>query len=163
MYPDEQELNSLARAAFQGAIGCFAENDFLHVDFYHSHIRVTYICHQMSGDSEKTQINMRCHFDPMEMWIGTLRVATEFRSRGVGTQMAQAAEAVGRRLGMKTVSVLPFQSARRFWPKLGYHPHLSTAHAMSKSLYSPVKTEATRGSSALTVACKGTRSGHTHT
>lgn len=163
MYPNEQKLVLLVQTAFQGAISYFAESDSFHVNSHHSHIRVTYICDHMSGDSEKTQIDMRCHFDSMEMWIGTLRVATDFRSRGVGTQMAQAAEAVGRRLSMKTVSVLPFQSARPFWRKLGYQPHISTAYAMSKSLSRRVIPEATDRISALAEACKATRSEHIFT
>ena len=135
MYPNKQKLAHLVHAVFQSGASPFVESDSLHVDSHRNHIRVTYTCHRLSPESEKTRIDMRCHFQTLEMWIGTLRVATEFRSRGVGTQLVEAAEAVGRRLGMKTVSILPFQSARPFGRKLGYRPHHSTAHAMSKSLH----------------------------
>jgi GNAT superfamily N-acetyltransferase len=97
-------------------------------------VQINYVASGVSiPRGEVTTLNLRCHFDSLDMWIRELHVASPFRLRGLGTNLVTAAESIAATLGMRAVHVLPLSPAREFWCKLGYVPQGRTARVLVKT------------------------------
>ena len=66
------------------------------------------------------------------MWIGSLRVATQFREKSLGTQLVEAAEAIAYAARIEVIHVFPLLAARPFWIKNGYRNRDGTTRVVSK-------------------------------
>ncbi len=128
-----QDVEGVVRSALAGTLSCYDSEDSLILDRASGLVEIAYCSSRASaGPSDETKMELSFSFDTGEMWIGSLRVAVPFRSTGLGRELVSAAEKIARSIGITTVSVLPFDSARPFWLKVGYQPHRCTSRALSK-------------------------------
>jgi GNAT superfamily N-acetyltransferase len=95
---------------------------------------VLYVCTKTSNSDQRTFVDCRFHFQSRQVWIGSIQVAARHRLRGVGRQLARAAEATANALGMEEVRLLPILSAVNFWLKLDYAPDPHVARVLWKNL-----------------------------
>jgi len=130
-----QDVEGVVRAALARTLSCYRSEDSLIVDQVSGAVEIAYSSSRASaGDSDQTGMEIRSFPGSGEMWIGSLRVAVPFRSTGLGRELVKAAEEIARSTGMTIISVMPFDSARGFWLKMGYQPHRSTSRALSKQV-----------------------------
>ena len=122
--------------AFGEAFSYYSQADPLVLEEGQFEIRIFYVSLRTSPDpSNVTRVTLHFRFDTNEMWIGSLSVATPFRLIGLGRQLVEAAETIARAIGIPSVKVYPFTSARSFWEKMGYCPHRCTARVLSKDVH----------------------------
>jgi GNAT superfamily N-acetyltransferase len=125
----------IARAALRKHFAPARASDDLQVECETVAVQISYVASDLSMPrGEATTLELRCHFDSLDMWIRELHVAAPFRSRGLGTDLVMAAESIASALGMRAVQVLPLSPARRFWSKMGYVPQKRTARVLVKRL-----------------------------
>lgn len=131
----QHEAESIAAANLREKVPCFSELDTIQVDRVLDHIQLNYVAESAtSGSRDKTYIQMRYYPAQQLLWIYYLHVATEFRSRGLGHRLRQAAEGVACGLGAKDIFVFPLRQARSFWEGAGYQPNPRTARVLMKHL-----------------------------
>lgn len=131
----ESEAESIATAKLREQVPCFSATDTVRVDGLLDRIQVEYIADSATSTSrDKTFIQMRFYPAQQLVWIHYLRVASEFRSCGLGHRLRQAAEGVARGLGAEKVLVFPLTQARSFWERAGYEPNQTTARVLTKRL-----------------------------
>lgn len=129
------EIRENARAIFGRLFSGFCQDDALVVEERHWGMRVEFVSSRTSLDpGDVTCIELCFPATAGEMWIASLRVATPLRLTGLGRQLVEVAETVARELGVPTVHVYPFLSARSFWERMQYRSHRYTARVLSKDL-----------------------------
>jgi GNAT superfamily N-acetyltransferase len=132
------ELSRLARHTMRTRVGRYRDSDSLVVNELLQHVRLTYVAEQASTDSsDSTQVQLQLDHGRRLMWIRDLRVCSAFRNRGVGRQLAGAAEHLARCVGVRRINLLPLGDAREFWHKLGYTPHPRMSRVLTKTFGSP--------------------------
>jgi GNAT superfamily N-acetyltransferase len=124
---------AIMRSSLREATACFNREDSVLVENRLSEMRLVYVCRQASCDPQDvTRMECRIHSDSREVWIGALQVASMYRLRGLGRQLALAVERMACRLDLDVINVFPLASAQRFWENLGYRPHPSTVRVFVK-------------------------------
>ena len=133
-----RDIRATVREVFRDEVSVSGEKDRLEILEERHQIQLTYSFHKASCDSrETTHVKLRFNPDRTEMWLGALEVASPYRSRGIGREIARAVEAVAQRLGIREINLFPLFRSGPFWRKLGYEEHRSrAARVLSKTVVS---------------------------
>ena len=107
----------------------------MEVDELLRRVRLSYVSEKTSsGCDDFTGVQLIFDPDKNVMWIRDLRVASVSRSCGLGRQLVHAAERLARKVGVRTINLMPLTSARRFWQKMGYTQHPRVTRILTKRL-----------------------------
>ena len=133
-----RDIRATVREVYREEVSVSDEKDRLEILEEHHQIQLTYFFQEASRDSrETTHVKLRFHPDRAEMWLGALEVASPYRSRGIGREIARAVEVVAQRLGIQEINLFPLFRSGPFWQKLGYGEHRSrAARVLSKTVVS---------------------------
>ncbi len=114
------DVHDISRHALTRTFPWFDETDPIIVECVLEEVRLFYICRGRANSEERTFIDCRFHFDSRQLWIGSIQVASCYRSNGVGAQLVRATEAAARLLEMREIRLQPRPSAIGFWERLQY-------------------------------------------
>ena len=132
---DRDSIRAIAMTVLRRMVGCFDEGDEVSVDMWGHGVRVVYTSSRASRNSDDvTQLKCRADFQKGQMWVDDLRVASRLRANGLGRQLVAAAEKLAADLGLRALSAFPLVSATRFWTKMGYTSHPTTARVVKKDI-----------------------------
>ncbi len=133
-----RDIRATVREVFREEVSVSSEKDRLEILEERHQIQLTYFFPKASRDSrETTHVKLRFHPDRAEMWLGALEVASPYRSRGIGREIAQAVEVIAQRLGIREINLFPLFRSGPFWQKLGYGEHRGrAARVLSKTVVS---------------------------
>ena len=126
-------VEQVARRVFLETVSVFSADDTVIAERGLRDVSIVYTSAGASASSwDLTRIALRLHVEVGEMWIGSLRVAVSFRSKGLGTRLVVAAERIARAARIEVIHVLPLLTARSFWRRNGYRHQVCTARVVSK-------------------------------
>ena len=129
------EVSGVVTSILRDRVCCFDERDIITSESQLYGLCVAYTSRCGScDDADVTRLECRVDFQNSHMWVDDLRVADSLQSKGIGRQLAEAAERIALAVGLQTVNVFPLASAGDFWRKMGYTSHLKTARVVTKDL-----------------------------